>query len=330
MTNNKQETLSTIVTTETMADQLLIEDLMRKWLVGIGLPHQCESKNEGVAAIYQNIMARESWVLIGNAEFDWQDYFLCQVSAEKYHPKHALEFISWVAGGSLVHNLNETLNTINQLDRAFNDCVKWLPNLCGRNVKYIIGRLEEKAKEFSGKNTYEKCWLNSLKRVSRALATFKTSEIVAAEKAVKEVAESLKDRIRDRKASAEEFEDHIMKIRDAEKRYLLVDPEPVAILPDAKVYTGKLTIELDCEAVQKWASALSWISSREELNKSIGQLLIEVGVMTTENHPFTEGNDGQLTLAKDGFTLGQVNYFMVCKTCGKQGRGNCPDCGTCC
>lgn len=311
-------------------EKVFIEDFLKFWFADFEIPNKCTTGTDGAKAIYANIRAKESWAMISGDSFDWQDYFLCQLNEGTYHAKHAVEFLDVLAGGSVLKPLNDLMNDLSQTIRATDGFIKWLPTLSGRNTTYIVNRAAETAKQHTDESKHSRVWIAQLRNVTIKMGAYKQTETAGPESEIRAI--SLKkqnklERSRERFASLEFYK---TKLAEINRRYLGVLPEPVTELPSANKYKGKLVLELDTESIQKWASALLWFNDREELNSSIYQILLESGELIRDNTPFKEGSPGLVTIGKDGFNMGVMNYFLVCKSCEKQGGGKCPDCGPCC
>lgn len=316
-----------IQSTELHKDLTFLEDQLQFW--NFDFPHLCQSKHEDVQAVYKNIQIKGEWYELGGLGFDWKDYFLCQLNDQKIHVKHGYRFMDFLAGGSLIECAQVRLERLTQTIRATREFVKWLPNLYGRNVKYIAGRIAEKSKEYGEDNQYCRVWRGRLNRALKNIAHCRPVEVKAPEAALSKYANEQEVSVKNRSIQAAQYLEWIEELNQIKDRYSNVVPELPEVIPSAKVYRGQVTYVINTEAAQKWASALSWLSDREELNRAVYQLMLETGEMIRDNDLFTEGRPREISVVKDGYTLGIVNYELVCKTCGQSGGGKCPDCGTC-
>ena len=330
MTDQTVQTTETLIPLPEQQDKVFIEDFLKFWFVDFELPTKCDTGTDGAKAIYGNIKASESWAVISGGEFDWQDYFLCRLNEGTYHAKHAVEFLDMLAGGSVMKPLNDLINDKAQTIRANSEFIKWIPTLSGRNTTYMVTRAAEQAKQYTEGNKYSRVWIAQLRNITIKMGAYKQTEVSGPEQEIRVISNKSQANLKRQRERYANLEFYKTKLTELDRRYLGVIPEPVNEIPSANKYKGKLVLELDAESIQKWASALMWFSDREELNRAIYQILLESGELIRDHTPFSEGKTGMVTIEKDGFHMGMLNYFLVCKACDKQGGGNCPDCGPCC
>ncbi|HDM8192317.1 TPA: hypothetical protein P0E30_003750 [Vibrio harveyi] len=320
------------MTTELKKDQQFIDDIFNNWLVATDLPVGATTDSAVVASVYNNIKARESWVLIGADTFEWRDYLLSQLNNGTFHIKAVIDFIDWLVGGDFLIMIRDALEDNQQCITAYEEFIKWATQLCGRNVRYIEDRAIEHMKRFDVENPdrHKKRWRMLLTRLKRRLAPLKRSEVAAAEGVVTTMLTEARATLGRKKDINSTFDTDVTTWEDMKERYAHVLIQPVPVIQSANTYEGKVSIELKSEAIQKWASALNWLTDREELHRALYQVMLETGEMLRDRKPFIEGQFGAITLERNGFVLGTVTHELVCRTCGKAGGGNCPDCGPCC
>ena len=329
MTDQVVQATKTLMPLPEHQDKVFIEDFLKFWFAGFELPRKCTTGTDGAKAIYANIKASESWASISNCEFDWQDQFLCRLNDGTYHAKHAVEFLDILAGGSALKPLNDLINDMTQTVKATDEFIKWIPTLSGRSTTYIVTRTADKAKQHTGDDKHSRVWVAQLRSITLKMAAYKQSAITGPEQDIRTISLDRQTKLDEERKQLANLMFYRTKLSEINRRYLGIFPEPVAEIPSANKYKGKLVLELDTESIQKWVSALKWIGGREDINQAICHALLSAGELVKDQALFNEGKQKAISIEKAGFNLGTMSYVLVCKGCGKQGGGNCPDCGTC-